>query len=251
MSNPSDESIESIEKKCMDDYREHEGKILLANCIHGYVDEDSHEFHLEKPVRVQVIEHQRENTILNWTASEWCDPNWDVELLEPHEKLDMASSLWVDGISRNTNGRHYELSSCWRVDPDQSKPAAKNQQKEPEDIMSEKTEEKMGFAGDFMLALSSAISARRGTLLKSHLLDMDDEYELTPADIGILVETTARVIDVLGEKESEISRLREGYHASKQGIERLNEIVDKHRAEIIALEKAMKDALEYANKARS
>lgn len=116
-------SKESIDQQCMDDYREHEGKVLLVNFVQGMVDHNSADFTLEKPVRMFVIEHQRESDIINWHDG-WCDPSWDVELLESHEELEQASSLWIDGTSRNINGM--TGSGDWKLDPDQSKPAPKN-----------------------------------------------------------------------------------------------------------------------------
>ena len=95
---------QEIEDQCLADYQQHAGKTILTTYLRGIVDHDTVDFYPEKPVLVRVVEYLKTNDICNWTGEGWCDPNWDVELLSPHKEMEMASSLWIEGISRNVDG---------------------------------------------------------------------------------------------------------------------------------------------------
>lgn len=112
-------TTEQIEAECMKDYRIYEDKYLLATYIRIFVDDNTEDFYSPKPVRVRVVSNQRESDIINW-IDDWCDSYWDVELAEPNPELEKASSLYVDGISRNINGE-VERPTGWRPDPNQGR----------------------------------------------------------------------------------------------------------------------------------
>lgn len=111
-----------VEEKCMEDYKEHEDKFLLATFIRCFIDDNTQDFYSSEPIRVRVIKHQKQSDLINWIDN-WCDPYWDVELakdyFDEHPQLHMASSLYVDGISRNADGR-VEAPKGWVLDPDQA-----------------------------------------------------------------------------------------------------------------------------------
>lgn len=109
-----------IEELCLADYEAHKYKILLASIVSGYVGETSADILCDPPARVRVMGTSK-NDITHWPDDEWCDPYWDVELIEPHPALENARSLWVFGISHNI---HNEImgSRDWRLDENQEPP---------------------------------------------------------------------------------------------------------------------------------
>jgi hypothetical protein len=107
-----------IEDRCWEDYQEHAGKISLVTLVFAYINDDCHEIFLDAPIRVRIWDKLQRDSILNWTTDEWCDSSWDVELLEPNEKLDKASSLFIDGISRSTTGDVNQPKE-WKLDENQ------------------------------------------------------------------------------------------------------------------------------------
>lgn len=117
----NDDDMDRIETSCITDYEEHSGKILLANLILGYKDDDYVEITCDPPVRVRVRMDMNYRDMLNWTDEDFCDPNWDVEIVEPHPSLENVSSMWVDGISRAISGK-VERPSTWTVDENQEPP---------------------------------------------------------------------------------------------------------------------------------
>jgi len=116
-----------VERQCMADYEKHAGKFLLAHMVKGHIADNNEDFLFDLPVRVRVIEDQRESDIIEWTESEdsaFCRPYWDVELAEdPFDTetclADDADRLWVDGIHRSVTGHVHECAE-WALDPNQA-----------------------------------------------------------------------------------------------------------------------------------
>jgi len=108
-----------IEEQCLADYEAHKNKILLATRVECYISEDQLTIDCDPPARVRVRDRVPENDIRRWTDAEWCDPYWDVDLVEPHPALDRASSMWVYGISRSIDGEIQGGDNDWRLDENQ------------------------------------------------------------------------------------------------------------------------------------
>jgi len=109
---------EEIEDRCWEDYERHAGKVILASRVVAMIDHGSVDVDLDPPIRLLVDKNQQRDCVISWNTSpsdNWCDPNWDVSLLEPHPVLEKASSIWVSGISRSTDGT-VDHSTGWKLD---------------------------------------------------------------------------------------------------------------------------------------
>jgi hypothetical protein len=111
------EVYERVTNLCLEEHNSYKHKILLVTLVEGCKDDDIAEFSCDPPARVRVME-TRKDDIDHWTDSEWCDPYWDVELVEPHPSLDGASGLWVYGISHSISGQ-IQNTSTWKADENQ------------------------------------------------------------------------------------------------------------------------------------
>lgn len=107
---------EEVEKLCMKDYRQHEGKVIQARTVFGTVNHDFERFELKDPVTLLISRGQKAESIISWNEGGWCDPYWDVELIFPHSELDEASSLCVDGIGRCIDGT-IDGQTGWKLHP--------------------------------------------------------------------------------------------------------------------------------------
>jgi hypothetical protein len=94
---------DSIEKSCRRDLQEHHDKILRAKLVMGYRGNDYVDVICDPPALVRVTQTD-DGQFINWTTHDFADPNWDVELIQPHPALEGVRSLWVDGISRSRTG---------------------------------------------------------------------------------------------------------------------------------------------------
>ena len=103
-----------VEYLCMGNYERFAGKIVLVTALQGIVDDNSVDFYQPIPVRARICTGLKKNNIIRWN-DDWCDSDWDVELLEPNPEIDAASSLWISGISRNTDG-NVDTVNEWIVD---------------------------------------------------------------------------------------------------------------------------------------
>jgi hypothetical protein len=124
-------SYDHIENLCIEDHENHLGKILKTSLVIGYIENDSVEIYCNPPARVRVLGMQQRD-MLNWTCNEWCDPNWDIDLVEPHQQLKNCSSIWVDGISRSIDGE-VQHPSVWVIDENQELPPPQTPPKNPEE----------------------------------------------------------------------------------------------------------------------
>lgn len=104
---------ERIEIACRQDLKEHQGKIIEASLVMGYHNYNQIEVACDPPARVRVTQKD-DGQYVNWTTTEFADPNWDVELVEPHPSLEGVHSLYIDGISRSTTGQ-VQCPSTWKV----------------------------------------------------------------------------------------------------------------------------------------
>jgi hypothetical protein len=109
--------MDKIEELCLAEYEAHKYKIILATLVNGWNDHDhSVEVFCDPPARLRVQE-TRKNDIQHWN-DDWCDPYWDVELVEPHPALENIRSLWVFGISHSLTGE-IQGTTTQHLDPNQ------------------------------------------------------------------------------------------------------------------------------------
>jgi hypothetical protein len=113
----TEQKMDTIEAQCLADFEMHKHKILLAKFVIGYRNDTSVEIYCTPPARVRLTD-TLEQDIAHWN-DEWCDPYWDVELIEPHPALEGVGSLWVDGISRSLTGEVGIPNPGWAVDENQ------------------------------------------------------------------------------------------------------------------------------------
>jgi len=106
------EIVNHVEDLCIKDHNEHIGKILLTTFVFGYT-----EVYFNPPARVRVLKMDHKH-MLNWTCREFCDPRWDVELVESHPALGTTTGLWIYGISHSIDSKIQQPYS-WTVDTSQ------------------------------------------------------------------------------------------------------------------------------------
>lgn len=93
---------EEIELRVLAEHRRLVGTEILVAEVTGFVDEDQVEFFLDPPARMRV--EAGFDAVVRWMDDEWCDPIWDVKLIEPHPQLAHARSFWMYGTSYSTHG---------------------------------------------------------------------------------------------------------------------------------------------------
>lgn len=104
-----------LEQRALVDFKQHCGKILLAEIVTGYdARGNSLDIVCDPPARVRVYKTTSHEDLQHWNDN-WLDPYWDLELVTPHPALDGISSLWTFGLSYCTDGRT-ELCSEWTVE---------------------------------------------------------------------------------------------------------------------------------------
>ena len=87
-------------RKIKADYEAILGRIILVLELTGYKDDDSHDFRMDPPVKARVV-RTREDDLFHCVDKEWIDPYWDLELVEPHPRLEGYISFWMYGTSYN------------------------------------------------------------------------------------------------------------------------------------------------------
>ncbi len=97
-----------IEAKVMKDYAHFLGKDVLVSRISGFVGDDSTDIELSPPAKVRV-ETTSEQSLKRWIDG-WCDPVYEVVLVEDHPQLACVRSLWIHGPSLHLNGKQTEVS---------------------------------------------------------------------------------------------------------------------------------------------
>lgn len=102
-----------IEARAMRDYEQVLGKIVLVSAISGYFGNDSVDIPLPVPAKVR-IDTTTESTVKRW-CDDWCDPYWEVSLVEPHPALIDVRSLWISGTCRHLDGKRTERSDVLSI----------------------------------------------------------------------------------------------------------------------------------------
>jgi hypothetical protein len=73
------------------------------------------------------------------------------------------------------------------------------------------------------------MSTRRGALIKGWQQRLD---ELTDQNLVDLLEVVAITLDLLGDKETEINMLREGYEIAEESYEALSTVAEKLKSDL-------------------
>lgn len=95
-----DEAMKAIEERVWADYTEALGKVVLVRALSGFKGNDSDDYVLEPPARVRVGK-TAESAVKRWDlgGENWCDPFWEVTLVEPHPQLAGVRSMWIHATS--------------------------------------------------------------------------------------------------------------------------------------------------------
>ena len=107
-----------IEAKVMKDYAHYLGKDVLVHRICGFVGDDSTDIELSPPAKVRV-QATSEQSLKRWIDG-WCDPLYEVALVENHPQLNGVRSLWIHGPSLHLNGKQTEVSDIVSIAEPQS-----------------------------------------------------------------------------------------------------------------------------------
>lgn len=104
------------EKSVVADHKAHEGKILLASMLTGYIGNTDYQIDLafNKPVRVRV-EPAIESDLIR-VQDDWLDPVWNVTILDkdhPELPKEGLRSCWLHGTSYNYENGDIEPTREW------------------------------------------------------------------------------------------------------------------------------------------
>ena len=97
------DAIARVEALVLEDFRQIEGRLIEASELYGYRDGDLQELSFEIPVLLQVTETPK-GDLQHW-IDEWCDPYYNVALVDDRGQSVNATSLWVYGRSHSTEGK--------------------------------------------------------------------------------------------------------------------------------------------------
>ncbi|WP_321935354.1 hypothetical protein [Paraburkholderia sp. J8-2] len=107
-----------IEARVLGDYQQMLGKIVLVRVVSGYRGTDSVDVRLNPPAKVRVARTE-EPSLKHWN-DDWCDPYWEVELVEPHPQLEGIRSIWISGNCYHLDGQQTNVSDVISVLADES-----------------------------------------------------------------------------------------------------------------------------------
>ena len=84
-----------IEARVLTDYQHMLDKTVLVRVVSGYRGNDSVDIRLNPPAKVRITRTE-EASLKHWD-DDWCDPYWEVEVVEPHPQLEGIRSTWISG----------------------------------------------------------------------------------------------------------------------------------------------------------
>jgi hypothetical protein len=73
------------------------GCVFLVSAVTGYRGDDQADVCLDPPARMRVVG----GTPWHWTCDDWLDPDWDMDLVDPHPQLEGMGAFWVGAVSYN------------------------------------------------------------------------------------------------------------------------------------------------------
>lgn len=78
-------------------------KIIRVTEVDGFRNGDSvSHWSLDPPVRARILSD--ESSLVRWVDDRWCDPVYEIELLEDRPELTDLTSPWVYGTSYSLDG---------------------------------------------------------------------------------------------------------------------------------------------------
>ncbi|PRD96816.1 hypothetical protein C6P88_02590 [Burkholderia contaminans] len=102
-----------IEARVVADYQHMLGKTVLVRVVSGYRGSDSVDIRLHPPAKVRIATTE-EASLKHWN-DDWCDPYWEVEVVEPHPQLVGIRSTWISGSCYHLNGQQTNASDVISV----------------------------------------------------------------------------------------------------------------------------------------
>lgn len=104
---------EEVERLVIADYEQLKGKLIRVTEVECFNEGDSSTMYLTDPIVLRISDSmQPDQGILRWTTQDWCDPAYDVRLVESSPEADawLADGdyhvSWVSGPSRSTTGAY-------------------------------------------------------------------------------------------------------------------------------------------------
>ncbi len=102
-----------IEARVLADYQHMLGRTVLVRVVSGYRGSDSVDIRLNPPAKVRIAKTE-EASLKHWN-DDWCDPYWEVEVVEPHPQLVGIRSTWISGSCYHLNGQQANASDVISV----------------------------------------------------------------------------------------------------------------------------------------
>lgn len=102
-----------IEARVLADYQHMLGKTVLVRVVSGYRGNNSVDIRLSPPAKVRIATTE-EASLKHWN-DDWCDPYWEVEVVEPHPQLVGIRSTWISGSCYHLNGQQTNTSDVISV----------------------------------------------------------------------------------------------------------------------------------------
>lgn len=97
-------TTEEIEERVRQDARQLRGKVIVVRELEGMARNPAalRRRLVHPPVSARVVFEN--SSLIRWTTSGWCDPLYEIELLEPRADLADLTSMWVYGTSYDLDG---------------------------------------------------------------------------------------------------------------------------------------------------
>lgn len=99
---------DEINEAALRDYRSVAGKVVWVTQVECYDDNDNQAIVTCDPpalARIQAYEEREElENIPRWTNEEFCDPYYNLEILEKHPAFTGLRPSWTFGTCRSVNG---------------------------------------------------------------------------------------------------------------------------------------------------
>jgi hypothetical protein len=105
-------TLEEAQAKILADFEEVVGKEVLVESLTGYKDDDMVELYDLNPPALCRVTKTSKGDLLHQCDRRFVDPYWNLELIEPHEKVNGLTSLWMFGASYNLDTGEKDPARC-------------------------------------------------------------------------------------------------------------------------------------------